>query len=64
MKYNGLLETTRGFQPHTYFLNKEGKCFAYRKAEEDSIKYFKKPLSFSKSYRTFEKIWVEGITQT
>mgnify|MGYP001287493007 CR=1 FL=1 len=52
-------ETTVGFQPHTYYLNKEGKCVAYKKFDESVIQTFKKPLSFSKSYRKFEKVKVD-----
>jgi hypothetical protein len=51
-----LKEKTIGFQPHTYYLNKEGKCVAYCKSGEEEIKVFIKPLSFSKSYRKFDKI--------
>ena len=58
MKYNGLLEKTEGFQPHTYFLAESGKCWGYMKAGTDVIERFKKPLSFSKSYRKFDKVKV------
>lgn len=61
MEYNGLLEKTEGFRPHTYFLNKEGKCYAYRIDTSDEVTYFKKPMSFSKSYRKFDKVMVEGV---
>ena len=58
MKYNGLLEKTEGFLPHTYFLNESGKCWGYMRAGTAVIERFKKPLSFSKSYRKFDKIVV------
>ena len=51
-------ETTVGFQPHTYFLGDDGKCWGYMKAGTDVIERFKKPLSFSKSYRKFDKVKV------
>ena len=56
MNYNGLLERTEGFTPHTYFLGKDGKCWGYTKAGASGIERFNKPLSFSKSYRKFEKV--------
>lgn len=63
MKYNALREITvwdMDFQPnHTYFLNEAGKCTAYIKKGTDVIIYNKKPMSFSKSYRKFEKVWNE-----
>jgi hypothetical protein len=59
MNYNGLLEKTEGFLPHTYFLGDDGKCWGYMKASTVVIERFKKPLSFSKSYRKFEKVFVE-----
>jgi hypothetical protein len=58
MNYNGLLEKTEGFQPHTYFLGEDGKCWGYARAGTAVIERFKKPLSFSKSYRKFDKIVV------
>ena len=58
MKHNGLLEKTEGFLPHTYFLGNDGKCWGYMRAGTDVIERFKKPLSFSKSYRKFDKIVV------
>ena len=54
-----LREKTVGFQPHTYYLNGAGKCVAYQKNGEESVKVFIKPLSFSKSYRKFEKLPVD-----
>lgn len=51
-----LREKTEGFQPHTYYLNEAGKCVAYKKSGGENIKVFIKPLSFSKSYRKFDKI--------
>ena len=62
MIYDGLLERTEGFQPHTYFLNEAGeagKCWGYMRAGTDVIERFKKPLSFSKSYRKFDKVKVD-----
>lgn len=59
MKYNGLRELTPGFQPHTYFLNESGKCWGYMKAGTAVVQRFKKPLFFSKSYRKFDKVFVE-----
>ena len=59
MKYNGLLEKTEGFQPHTYFLAESGKCWGYMKAGTTVVERFKKPMSFSKSYRKFDKVFVE-----
>ena len=59
MIYDGLLERTEGFQPHTYFLNEAGKCWGYMRAGTDVIDRFKKPLSFSKSYRKFDKVKVD-----
>ena len=58
MNYNGLLEKTEGFLPHTYFLGNDGKCWGYARAGTVVIERFKKPLSFSKSYRKFDKIVV------
>jgi len=64
-KYNALKEVTdwdMDFQPnHTYFLNEAGKMVAYIKKGTSKILYNKKPMSFSKSYRKFEKVWVEGF---
>lgn len=51
-----LREKTEGFQPHTYYLNAAGKCVAYKKNGGESVTVFKKPLSFSKSYRKFDKV--------
>tara|TARA_Y100000389_G_C17305846_1_gene435355 strand:- start:209 stop:394 length:186 start_codon:yes stop_codon:yes gene_type:complete len=51
-----LKEKTVGFQPHTYYLNQAGKCVAYKKHDTEEVKEFIKPLSFSKSYRKFEKL--------
>ena len=59
MTYDGLLEKTEGFQPHTYFLGSDGKCWGYMKAGTAVIKKFKKPMSFSKSYRKFEKVKID-----
>ena len=56
MNYNGLLEKTEGFLPHTYFLNEAGKCWGYTKSGTAVIERFKKPLAFSKSYRKFDKV--------
>lgn len=58
MNYDGLLEKTEGFLPHTYFLGNDGKCWGYARAGTAVIERFKKPLSFSKSYRKFDKIVV------
>jgi len=58
--YEAVKEKTVGFQPHTYYLNKEGKCVAYKKCGESDIQTFKKPLSFSKSYRQFDKVRIES----
>ena len=58
MNYDGLLEKTEGFLPHTYFLGTDGKCWGYARAGTAVIERFKKPLSFSKSYRKFDKIVV------
>lgn len=64
-KYNALKEVTdwkMDFQPnHTYFLNEAGKCIAYIKKGTSEILYNKTPMSFSKSYRKFEKVWVDGF---
>ena len=50
----GLLEITGGeFPPHTYFLNPEGKLFAYIRVHDDTLIEFKKPLAFYKSRRKF-----------
>lgn len=57
-----LKEKTVGFQPHTYYLNEAGKCVAYSKANEDEVVIFKKPLSFSKSWRKFDKQPIEIIS--
>lgn len=61
-KYNALKEVTvwdMDFQPnHTYFLNEAGKCVAYIKKGTSEILYNKKPTSFSKSYRKFEKVYI------
>jgi len=52
-----LKETTVGFKPHTYYLNAAGKCVGYATSgEASSVKIFNKPLSFSKSYRKFNKV--------
>lgn len=51
-----LKEKTVGFQPHTYYLNAAGKCVAYKKWDAEEVREFIKPLSFSKSYRKFEKL--------
>ena len=59
MNYNGLLEKTEGFLPHTYFLGNDGKCWGYMRAGTAVIERFKKPLSFSKSYRKFDKVKVD-----
>jgi hypothetical protein len=59
MNYNGLLEKTEGFLPHTYFLGNDGKCWGYMRAGTVVIERFKKPLSFSKSYRKFDKVKVD-----
>lgn len=55
----GLRELTPGFRPHTYYLNKEGKCVAYKKDSDGVVTVFSRPLFFSKSFRTFEKIFDE-----
>lgn len=64
-KYNALKEVTvwkMDFQPnHTYFINEAGKCTAYIKKGTSEILYNKTPMSFSKSYRKFEKVWIEGF---
>lgn len=61
-KYNALKEVTvwdMDFQPnHTYFLNEAGKMVAYIKKGTSEIIYTKKPKSFSKSYRKFEKVYI------
>jgi hypothetical protein len=61
-KYNALKEVTdwdMDFQPnHTYFLNEAGKMVAYIKKGTSKILYNKKPMSFSKSYRKFEKVFI------
>ena len=61
-KYNALQEVTEwdmDFQPnHTYFLNEAGKCVAYIKKGTTEILYNKKPMSFSKSYRKFNKVYI------
>lgn len=53
-----LIETTPDLLPHKYYLNKAGKLIAFCKAGEAQIKVFDKPLSFSKSHRTFQKVKV------
>lgn len=62
-KYNALRETTvwdMDFQPnHTYFLNEAGKMVAFIKKGTKDIIYNKKPMSFSKTRRTFDKIWID-----
>ena len=60
-EYNGLRELTPGFPQHTYFLNKEGKLTAYRKANGGVLTTFSKPLSFSRSRRKFEKIFDDSV---
>ena len=57
-EYNGLRELTPGFPQHTYFLNEAGKCVAYIKKGTTEILYNKKPMSFSKSYRKFDKVYI------
>lgn len=61
-KYNALRETTvwnMDFQPnHTYFLNEAGKMVAYIKKGTTEILYRDKPCSFSKTRRTFEKVYI------
>jgi len=61
-KYNALKEVTdwdMDFQPnHTYFLNEAGKMVAYIKKGTSKIIYNKKPMSFSKSYRKFDKVYI------
>jgi hypothetical protein len=45
------------FQPnHTYLLNAAGKAVAYIKAGTTEPFFFTKPMSFTKSYRKFEKV--------
>ena len=61
-KYNALKEVTvwdMDFQPnHTYFLNEAGKMVAYIKKGTTEILYNKKPMSFSKTRRKFEKVYI------
>ena len=57
-----LKEKTIGFKPHTYQLNEAGKCVAYSKADDDEVVIFNKPLSFSKSWRKFDKQPIEIIS--
>jgi len=62
MKYNALKEVTvwdMDFQPnHTYFLNASGRMTAYIKKGTDVIIYNKKPSSFDKRGRKFEKVYI------
>lgn len=52
-----LVETTGGeFPPHTYYLDEQGKLAAFKKFNEDTIKYFGKPLMFAKRGRKFKKV--------
>lgn len=52
-----LLETTGGeFPPHTYYLDDQGKLAAFKKAGDDTVKYFTKPLMFAKRGRKFKKV--------
>jgi len=64
MKYNALKEVTvwdLDYQPnHTYFLNASGRMTAYIKKGTDVIIYNKKPSSFDKRGRKFEKVWIDG----
>jgi hypothetical protein len=59
----GLLETTGGdFPPHTYFLNPDGKMFAYIRVNDNALIEFKKPLAFYKSGRQFKKVTHDTFT--
>ena len=52
-----LVETTGGeFPAHTYYLNKDGKLIAFKRAGEETVKEFSRPLMFDKRKRTFEKV--------
>lgn len=57
MEYKEILvETTPELLPHTYYLNDAGKLAAFKRAGEDEIKVFTKPLMFDKKRRTFKKV--------
>jgi len=57
MIMEGLVEITgEEFPPHTYFLNPEGKLFAYIRVNDGKLIEFKKPLAFYKSRRKFKKV--------
>ena len=59
----GLVEITgEEFPPHTYFLNPEGKLFAYIRVNDGKLIEFKKPLSFYKSRRKFKKVTHDTFT--
>jgi len=52
-----LKETTEWSYPnHTYFVENNTKLFAYMKEGTNKTIELKKPLSFSKSRRTFKKL--------
>lgn len=51
-----LLETTSDLLPHTYYIDDNGKIVAFKRAGQEEIKVFSKPLSFSKRYRKFKKL--------
>ena len=41
---------------HTYYLNDDGKCIAYKKRGTQDIITFKKPMMFDRRYRTFKTV--------
>ena len=51
-----LLETTADLPKHTYYINTADKIAGFKREGTDSIKWFTKPLSFSKRYRKFKKV--------
>jgi len=51
-----LVETTPELLPHTYYLNSDGKLVAFKRAGEEEIKIFGKPLLFDKKLRKFKKV--------
>ena len=57
-----LLKETTGtvdgftYQPHVYYVNKQsGKLVGFQPVD-GQVKFYEKAKSFSKSYRTFEKM--------
>ena len=51
-----LVETTPELLPHTYYLGTDGKLVAFKRAGEQDITYYTRPLKFSKSKRKFKKV--------